>query len=340
MIDKDNILYRIFSRIIIININGKEYIVKAPTAILRYQAEIYKQKVIEDYKYELPRLEFYEQYLIRAGFIERDYETKIKNMNDTIRRFKLELYQCGPRIEQEKKVRKNLEVMKKKLYDYCVDVDTYKKPSVEYFAEDLKNKYLLTQTTFYDDKLIFNLEDLDVGLLNCIVEKLNEEDVSIEKFRELARTEPWRNYWNVNKQNVFGISSINYSEEQKILCNFSRFYDSIFEHSDCPDDNVIEDCDKIDGWMIFQHEKNKKDRKPVLGSNIPEKFQEVYINAKSQQEANKIYAENSQDSKRILKERAAVLKGKEEVKDIQFVDTKLTILEERSKQESALMKRR
>lgn len=340
MLDKENILYRVFSKIIIIDIAGSEYIVKAPSAILRYKAEIYKQKMIEQYKYDLPRLEFYDQYLVARQFIDIDHEKKIKDMSNTIRRFKVELFQCGPLIEREKQIRKNLGMMKTKLNIYIGNMEGHRRPTIEYFAESLKNKYILINTIFDGgDNLVFNQKDLDIGLLNKVIEKVNEYDISGDQMREVAHTTPWVEYWRANKTNVFGIPAQEYSEEQKLLSSFSRMYDSVFESSDCPSDDIINDHDKLDGFLIFQSEKNKGDKQEEFTS-IPERFEEVYITAGSQQEADSIYSANTAESKRIMRQRSQILKNKEVATDLDFPDKKMDLLAQMSEQESQLMKRR
>ena len=43
------------------------------------------------------------------------------------------------------------------------------------------------------------------NILQIIITRLNDADIPVAKFREIARTEPWRNYWLSNKYNIFGI---------------------------------------------------------------------------------------------------------------------------------------
>lgn len=334
-----DLLYRIFNRVIILSINGADYKISAPDCRLRYYAELHRQKILNDYKYDLPLLEDYIRFLIKMHLVDADYENKIKNMSDTIKRFKLQLFQVGPKIEQAKKIRKNLELMKKKINQYITDIEFYKRPTLEYFADTQKNKFILINTVYNkQEELVFNQIELNTSLLNIIIDKLNQEDISSSSFREIARSDDWRAYWNVDKNNVFGIPPLEYSEDQKVLCSFSRMYDNMFEHPECPEENVINDDDLTDGWFLFQREKNTKDKKQEFLSHIDDRFTEVFSSAENQDEANSIYSINNQDGDRILRERAAVLKQKEEVRDLDFKDVQLDFIETKSKTESAFMK--
>ena len=323
----EELLYRIFNRQIIIKINNIKYLIKAPSVSLRYEAELYKLDLIDMYKYELPRLDDYSVFLIKNRFIEHDYEKKIKDMNDTIKRFKVELYQAGPRTEVKKKIRKNLALMKDKLSKYYTNVEYYRSQSLEYFANILKNKYILTQTVFQNDALVFDINNLDLSLLNKITGKLNSLDISTAKFREIARSDAWRTYWLANKYDVFGIPAIEYSEDQKTLCMFSRFYSGLLENPDFPL-SIIDDDDETDGFSILQHEQHNNKKNNV--TNLDDRFQEVFIAAENEDEAASIYNANTADGKRILKERAQVLKSKDEVKDMEYLDVKLDILQQQN----------
>lgn len=336
--DKENILYRVFNRIIIIFYKGAEYTVRAPNSLLRYKAELYKQNIIDNYKYDLPLLNEYDRFLIQKNFIEADYEKKIQDMTDTIKKFKVDLFKCGPLIEKEKQIRITLKAMKSKLSEYVYNIEFQRKPTLEYFADNLRNKYILINTIFdKNDNLVFDSENLDTNLLDNIIDILNEHDIPVEKFREIARTSPWQDYWRANKVNLFNVPAMDMSEDQKTLLGFSRMYDSIWEHGECPSEAIIADDDKLDGFLISQQNKSENKNEK---SGVPDRFDEVYITARTNEEANSIYASNSLESKRILKERAKVLKSKEQVVDLDFQDRRLDLLEQMSASESIAIRNR
>ena len=336
----DDLLYRIFNRIIILDIAGQEYIVSAPDSKLRYLAELYQKKILIEYKYDLPSAEVYNRFLIEKKFIDSDYETKIKNMNDGIRKLKKDLFLCGPRIEQEKRVRKSLDIMRNKFNIYVREIDFHKRPTLENFAENQKNKFILINTIKdSNNNQVFDTKSLDLAFFNLIIEKVNSEDISSEQFRKIARSDNWQGYYRSNKYNLFNLAAIDLSEDQKILLMYTRMYESIWQHSETPEDRVIEDDDLCDGFLIYQQDKNKEALKKNF-TNIDDKYSEVFLSAESQDEADSIYNNNSTDGRRILKERARVLKSKERVIDSDFIDNKLDILSAKSMAESAHITRK
>ncbi len=77
--------------------------------------------------------------------------------------------------------------------------------------------------------------------------------------RELARTDPWRSIWNVGKKlgNIFDKPAVEFTSEQKTLMSWSSLYDSVSESSEAPADDVVEDDDILDGWLISQRRKRE-----------------------------------------------------------------------------------
>jgi hypothetical protein len=336
----EDLIYRIFNKKIILRVDNEVYTVVAPSVELRYKAEIYKDDLINNHKYDLPHIDFYNKFLVNKKFIDKDYESKIINMTEAIKRLKVALYNSGPQIEIGKKIRKDLKTMKEKLNKYFDNIEFYRRQSLEYFADGLKNKFILINTVYQNNELVFNSKDLNLPLLSTLIIKLNQMDISITDFRKIARSDNWRNYWLGNKYNLFGIPAIELSEDQKILCMFSRMYDNVYEHPDHPSDEIIEDDDKLDGWLITEQDKNKEDKKQKNITQIEPKYQEVFKSASTPEEASSIYNSNTEQSKRILRERAQVLKTIEkEVKDTAFKDVRLDVLKKSSEAESARIKR-
>jgi len=74
-----------------------------------------------------------------------------------------------------------------------------------------------------------------------------------------------------------------------------------------PEDNIIDDDDAFDGWMILQRRENEKNRnkqraEKMLGNKLG-KAGEVFLMAGSKEEAQSIYGLNDPVSQNIIKER-------------------------------------
>lgn len=189
------------------------------------------------------------------------------------------------------------------------------------YASFVKHYYLLSRSIYLGDKRVEN----DFPILNRVSNFLIGNAVTGEQFRELARTDPWRGYWSICKENVFGKCPTQLTEDQRILSGFSRMYDSIYESCDVPQDEIIDCDDALDGWMI----KQKRERLKSQNSKIIEKMtgnvkgDEVFLIAKNKQHAKKINEMNDTSARIIKRQRESLVKRKGLAVDMEFADKQL-----------------
>ena len=189
------------------------------------------------------------------------------------------------------------------------------------------------------------LDDIDGAQLNIFKEAFLGARLDESVLRELARTEPWRSYWAVaDKNNVFGRPLMEWTEEQQTLVIWSKLYDSLRENTEPPTDEVVNDDDSLDGWLILQSRKNKHEASKQSGSMAVSsnkrirEAQEVFIMVGT--DKNPLTGENIQlvqdldDARRldaiinddkaraIKRERFATLSAVGEIKHQNFGDVK------------------
>ena len=115
--------------------------------------------------------------------------------------------------------------------------------------------------------------------------------------------------WGASKTGIplFDIPATHLTENQKVLINWSRLYDNIYENMDCPSEEVIRDDDALDGWLIVQHRKREKEKnRNEMESKLSDKTrnaQEVFLVADSEEEMKKIYSLNDPAANRKRKQR-------------------------------------
>lgn len=158
--------------------------------------------------------------------------------------------------------------------------------------------------------------------------------------RELARTNPWRQVWNCRKADAFGLAPADYSDDQLRLASYSNLYDSVYDHPECPADDVVGDDDRLDGWMIAQRRKKKAEEKrsvvegllgekvsgcpeiflPVRAPDLPADWNAVGI------ERGDVDAMNGPDAAAAKRMRLALLFKKGRVEEADMPDTKRKIM--------------
>ena len=138
----------------------------------------------------------------------------------------------------------------------------------------------------------------------------NSNQISSTEFRLVARSEPWRSMWNIGKKqgNAFGKPACELTKDQISLSSYSSMYDNVYESSEVPDEKVIEDDDCLDGWFIHQRreydkQKKKKQAEDMIKNPKIANSQEIFLMAKDQEEANKIFDVNHPAVRGIIKDR-------------------------------------
>lgn len=170
-------------------------------------------------------------------------------------------------------------------------------------------------------------------ILDTVMDYIARNRLGEAEIRCLARSEPWRSVWSASKhagRGVFDLPSCDLGEEQQALILWSSIYDSIKEHPDCPSDDVMNDDDMLDGWMILKRREReadqaKKQGEDVLGNEKIRNADEVFIVANQNRTVEDVAkmtgALNDGVAKHIRAERLAHLKRHGEVHEIHMPDT-------------------
>tara|TARA_Y100001963_G_scaffold29303_2_gene39815 strand:+ start:7190 stop:8239 length:1050 start_codon:yes stop_codon:yes gene_type:complete len=332
---REFLLHRIFSATTTIDMNGVAYIVKHPTRMDRYKAQRVYNDSFDKNKYNnWYTKETIVHLLEEQGIFSSSDEEKLKKLDKDLEELKLQLFQSVLNIEKSKFIRKSLDRVKTiaailNSSKYALDYLT-----LEGYASLEKTQYLIASTLFHEDgSRVFSdnyKEEDTLGLIEQCILEVSRNQITAQQSRELSRTEPWRNYWGANKTDIFGLPSIDLTEEQRSLMLYSKMYDGAYEHPECPEDSVIQDDDMFDGWMIFQRRKREKSKTAkqvdsVIGAKQRE-AEELFIPSPSQDGAQKIHNMNTFESKIKRQQREKVLNKNKVVKDSQFPDRRQQII--------------
>jgi hypothetical protein len=327
---------------------GKDtYIIKTPTNDIKYEAsEIYEEALRRASFYEIMNEDRLETYLIRNKLWTPEKQVRLDDLPKEIEDLKVNIFECLNNAVQRTKHREDLAAKKQAIEELYIEKHSFDYLTCSGFASYIKSKFILSNTVYKNGgRFHFDSDAVFDGLLHMIgTARISEKD-----YREIARTDPWRGYWNLSKtQNLFGFSISEYTDEQRNLCSWSRMYDNIYESNESPHDSVIEDDDMLDGWMIAQRRKrekdqSKKDGDELVGNNDKiRNATEVYVMCKteydiwgvpltndtrdSQTKAKKVDSLNDAYANMVKKQRLNVLKEKGVVNEIDMPDVKLDLM--------------
>ena len=139
-----------------------------------------------------------------------------------------------------------------------------------------------------------------------------------------------------------GLPAADWTDDQKMLITFAKMYDNAYQSMECPSDEVFEDDDMFDGWMIDQRrtrEKEQKQKELDSTKNIPDSAQEVFIFAPTREDAAKVYDLNDTAGRMKIKQRNDMIEklGSVEAKDLP--DTKMELRNQQREEYKAKMNR-
>jgi len=302
---------RILSGFYIFIYNNQKYKLVYPDINLKYEAELYAQEEYNQNKFnEWISEEDIVYHLINAGLWSHNGDDNLTNIEKQIDNLKIDLYKnhLNPtKVKSLKRTLSNTIGSYNRLYGVRHSFDQY---TTEGYTQQLKNNYILVHSLYdHNNKRVFNsYEDADSRLLGELSATISENIVEVSAFREIARSDIWKNYWSANEQNLFDRATINWTDEQKTLVILTKMYSSANEHPECPPQSVIDDDDMFDGWMLVQKQENDKVRnknraeKLLSGKNL-DKAGEVFVVANSKEEAKNIFDLNDPNSRNIIRER-------------------------------------
>jgi len=336
--DLELLLYRVLSGKILFTYKNEQYELKNSSVDIKYEAQILYDSIINDEKYnDWIRAEDLDNMLISLGLWSKDTNKIIKDIEKKIERSKVDMFLSAALSDKVKKIKRLLSEYRNqlnKIMDYKNDLFSH---SLEGYASSIKNEYILCNTLFKNNTRVFpkqvSSDQASYIYFNDLVTEVNKKNIGIDSYKELARSSMWRSYWNCNKEKVFNKAVCDWTDDQRTTVSVTRMYDNIYDHPECPSDNVIEDDDMLDGWMIHQREKNQKAKKQAQIDEMNPKLknaQEVFLMPQSKEEIENIIGLNSPDSLRRMKEKMNYVQQVGSVDDGNLPDVRMDLMNQAS----------
>jgi hypothetical protein len=251
-------------------------------------------KVYDEAYYKAYSEEIMTEDDMNSWMLENDLWTAVddkieEGIKQDIEKLKVEIFNSRIDDQLVKKIRSYLRSAETQLSLHIHKKHLYHQNTCEGVASAEKLAWIIKNTTYRDNQ-IYDFEDIS---LQYIVDEWQNSFVSDTKSRELARNDPWKSLWIIKDNNISLFSNPPNTEltyNQKSLLVWSKMYDNIQESLDCPEKNVIDDDDMLDGWFIIQSKKREKER---LERELDNEVQNHKI-----KNASEVYVVSNNDTKR------------------------------------------
>jgi len=251
---------------------------------------------------------------------EEDEKNFHKIVPEHIEYWKVELFNSLLKSNTRKQIRKYLRVAKQEYGRLAGIRRHYDYVTLDGYATYTRNLFTLSHCAKLNDEPV----DWNFYSLHKLMNAYHGEMLLPEQVRELARTTPWVGLWNVLKMNGQPFDLNTLTIEQQSLLSWSNMYDKIHESPDCPPDEVLDDDDMLDGWLIIQRRKREADKKKQeIESHINPKMKnadEIIMVAETAADAQKIDMLNPTHVQNIKKQRLKHVQEQGIVREQEFKD--------------------
>jgi len=328
--DKEILLNRILLGKTIFYYNDNEYSLHSPSLDIKYQSSLLYDHILNEEKFDnWFREENTKNLLISIELWNFQTEKALQDLEKKLDTLKVELFENFLLPSKIKMIKNNIKNTKNQINKIYLTKQNFISNTLEGYASSLKNEYIICHTLYRDNELVFDYNDIKSSknsstLFNSLVQEIDKLIISTETYKMLARSQIWRSYMNCSKYcTLFDKPIVLLTDEQRALLNISRMYDNIHEHPECPDENIIEDDDALDGWMILQKRKNEKTKKQNQFDTSNPRLKnsgEVFLLSGNEQDYNSISEMNSPESSLAIKEKMAFIKQKGKAHDGELPD--------------------
>lgn len=316
--DREALINQIICGYTVCEYGNDSVIVHEPSPITKVRAQqLYKKSLNDAILNDNPTFKETLDEMISWGMWDKRREKEYDELSIKLEALKIELYQSFLSFKRKDTIKHAIADVRRREIQLTRERDAYRFTTAEGAAAAIKNKFLICEsTTTMDGQPLFPLGFSKTN--NYHIEQLTQSyfsnRVDENVLRDLCKNEPWRSIWSAGKfeGGVFGKPSSLLSNDQRMIMIWSKIYDSIHESPDCPPEEVLDDDDMLDGWMIINSRKREAEKKESHGLKPGDKFagaDEVYILAEDENAVARIEAMNSREAKVIKQQRFRALES-------------------------------
>lgn len=307
------LLTRIISGTLRFHYDNKFYLIKPISSLEKYIS----QQIFEDTERDALIEGMYSEeeiknILVENGLWSKDSDDKLESLKKDIEILKVEIFKNYFFSEKKRITRMMLDVAQTALYNLVRVRGQYAHLGASGFAAMMKTRYMvgLGLHTSNNKKVFYGYSFLKkrTKMLEEAIIFYGENEVTERDYRKLARNDFWKAMWGTRNSvnGLFGCSSVDLTNEQIQLINWTAFFDSIHESPECPESEIINDDDALDGWIIMQKKERDEARKQKTADKalgLLPNTKEVFIPVDDKEDISRVESLNSYASKMTKKER-------------------------------------
>ncbi len=334
--EREYFVSRLRSGIYYLKLEGIRIKILPPTLEDVFEAnEAFNESYTESLREGLLTEEEIWEWMESRGLWGVEQETKIEGIEENLEKLKIKIYESRKDDKLREHIRLYLRATETALVDIKNEKHGYYAKSCEGLAANEKALSLFEKRCYVGGKPL-DCNDIDISALFYNFNKLLMSETQL---RELARNDPWRLNWIMKDHTplFYNPEGRELTHDQKGILVWSNMYDNVQESMECPEDDVINDDDLLDGWFVVQRKKQESERdKAAIEQKVNPKIANsdeiLVVTGRESSEAEKVHSMNSFHGNMVRKQRIATAKQKGTAVDLDFQDRKLAVVQEHNRQ--------
>ena len=295
----ESVVARVLAGVFFFKSEGSLYKILDSTPEQSVLADYIVEEACEDLAYTSDFMDRKDAELIhqRMGTWTNEDDANLKKGEEHVDDLKIALYKTLLSKNKQKQIRNQLDGVRKSLNKAYFKRENVYAGTLETHKRALKDKFLtainISDLAGNHPYTVENFWTEDSYLATVATESVSVGFIGQAAIREASRKQPWRSYWNAAKADVFSKPLAEVGSIQRLIVTFSQMYDNARQHPECPAEDVFNDDDVFDGWMLHDNKlRLKEQRQKQIDSTVGSKGDEVFIMAADQEEANEIFNVN------------------------------------------------
>lgn len=269
-------------------------------------------------------------FMLENNLWNLNKENQVESLPLIVDRLKIELWQSyvGFKGKQCDQLRSQIIKNNATLQELMNEKHKYDLYTISGLLSLFKVEYLINCNLYKNEHRI-NINS-DVNLLRKLTNYYFDNQLSDDDIRNLSKNYYWKSIWGTGKTSyeLFGVSSIWLTKEQRSLIGWSKLYTNIYENIDCPPEHVIEDDMLLDGWLLLQNKIKNEERENKIGNkhkdNLPHSS-EVFIPVETKEDAARVNKLNSPHAMAVKKQRMKMLEKYGKVREENMPDSQIAM---------------
>jgi hypothetical protein len=263
--------------------------------------------------------------MLEYGLWKEEQETELVTiLPKHIEYWKVELFKAAFRTKERQTFRLHLATAKTELNRLYNLRHSFDHATCAGIANYAKFQYIVEKSTFYSNGKKYNWNKTSPYLALTYYQ---DNIISEDDLREISHTTPWENIWSAGKKNgrLFEKPGVELTQEQQRLIMWSSMYDSIKDYTDCPADEIINDDDMLDGWLILKRQERENNMTQnqagqLIKNDKIANSDEIYLVANTIDDAKKVDRLNTNFARDLKKKRFNFIEKKGEVSEVSLPD--------------------